>query len=127
MALPVPLSRFASRVGGGSAFYVGRFALMRFEKPSMDECKELIGRLRGKSADEIIGIFGQPARETGARKEERLADGVPWVVEIRRTLTYFDIGPTKAEHHDHGETVADAGLEIGGTERRALCESGHGV
>jgi hypothetical protein len=67
---------------------------MRFEKPSMDECKELIGRLRGKSAEEIIGIFGQPARETGARKEERLADGVPWVIEIRRTLIYFDIGPT---------------------------------
>jgi len=67
---------------------------MRFEKPSIDECKVLIERLRGKSAEQIVGVFGQPGRETGARTEERLADGVPWVVEIRRTLTYFDIGPT---------------------------------
>jgi hypothetical protein len=67
---------------------------MRFEKPSIDECNVLIGRLRGKSAEEIIGIFGQPARETGARKEDRVGDGVPFVVEIRRTLTYYDIGKT---------------------------------
>jgi len=60
----------------------------------MDECRELIKRLAGKTADEVIGILGQPARETGARKEERLADGKPWVVEIRRTLKYFDVGPT---------------------------------
>jgi hypothetical protein len=60
----------------------------------MDECKELVERLRGKNAEEIIGIFGQPARETGVRKEERVGDGVPFVVEIRRTLTYYDIGKT---------------------------------
>ena len=60
----------------------------------MDECQELIRRLRGKSAEEIIGILGPPTCESGARKEDRLADGVPWIVEIRRTLTYFDIGPT---------------------------------
>ena len=28
----------------------------------------------------------------------------------------------KAEHHDYGQTVADAGLEVGGVERRALRE-----
>jgi hypothetical protein len=33
----------------------------------------------------------------------------------------------KAEHHNHGETVADAGLEVGGVERRALGKSGDGV
>ena len=60
----------------------------------MDEYRELVKRLAGKTAEEIIGILGQPARETGARKEDRLADGVPWVVEIRRTLIYFDVGPT---------------------------------
>lgn len=67
---------------------------MSFEKPSIDECRALVSRLREKSADEIIAILGKPARETAERKEERLAEGVPWLVEIRRTLTYFDIGPT---------------------------------
>jgi len=33
----------------------------------------------------------------------------------------------EAEHHDYGETVADARSQIGGTERRALGESGDGV
>ena len=33
----------------------------------------------------------------------------------------------EAEHHDHGETVADAGLEVGGTEAGPLREGGHGV
>lgn len=60
----------------------------------MDECRELVRRLNGKSGEEIIGILGQPAHESGARKEERSADGVPWIVEIRRTLTYYDVGAT---------------------------------
>jgi hypothetical protein len=34
---------------------------------------------------------------------------------------------TKAEHHDYGETVADAGLEVGGTERGGLRPSRDGV
>jgi len=67
---------------------------MRFETPSRDECQRLIERLRDKRAEEIVGILGQPARETGARKEERLYDGVPRVVEIRRTLFFYDIGQT---------------------------------
>ena len=67
---------------------------MRFEKPSLEECREVVKCFGRKSAEEIIGILGQPAREIGARKEERLADGIPEIVEIRRTLTYFDIGPT---------------------------------
>ena len=33
----------------------------------------------------------------------------------------------EAEHHDYGETVADAGLEVGGTERGGLRESREGV
>lgn len=33
----------------------------------------------------------------------------------------------KAEHHDYGETVADAGFQVGGIERRALGKSGDGV
>jgi len=60
----------------------------------MDEFRELVKRLAGRTAEDIISILGQPARETGPRKEDRLADGKPWVVEIRRTLIYFDVGPT---------------------------------
>ena len=33
----------------------------------------------------------------------------------------------KTEHHDYGEAVADAGLEVGGVEPRALREGRHGV
>ena len=33
----------------------------------------------------------------------------------------------EAEHHDYGETVADAGSQVGGTERRALGKGGYGV
>ncbi len=33
----------------------------------------------------------------------------------------------EAEHHDYGKTVADAGLEVGGTEARALGEGRGGV
>jgi len=33
----------------------------------------------------------------------------------------------ETEHHDDGEAVADAGLEVGGTERCALRESGAGI
>src|ERR1019366_8783665 len=73
------------RSGNWPTYLDGCFERMRFEKPSMDEYRELVKRLAGKTAEEIIGILGQPARETGARKEDRLADGVPWVVEIRRT------------------------------------------
>lgn len=67
---------------------------MRFERPSAEESKALVLRLVGKTADEIIGILGQPARESGPRKEDRIYGSVPTVVEIRRTLTYFDVGPT---------------------------------
>ena len=33
----------------------------------------------------------------------------------------------ETKHHNHGETVADAGLEVGGVEPRALREGRHGV
>jgi hypothetical protein len=39
-------------------------------------------------------MFGPPAREQGPREEERLADGVPWVVEFQRTLTFCGVGKT---------------------------------
>ena len=33
----------------------------------------------------------------------------------------------KAEHHDDGQAVADAGFQVGGVEGRALRERGHGI
>ena len=33
----------------------------------------------------------------------------------------------ETEHHNHGETVADAGFQVGGIEPCALRESGEGV
>ena len=68
--------------------------MKKFEKPSFDEVKELVRRLHGKTVEEMIAMFGPPARERGARTDERLADGVPWVVEIRRELMFRDVGPT---------------------------------
>ena len=74
---------------------LGRFrAMKKFEKPSADECRELVHRIHGKTVEEIVTMFGPPARETGPRKEERLADGVPWVVEFRRTFTFYGVGKT---------------------------------
>jgi hypothetical protein len=73
---------------------LGSIERMKFEKPSADECRELVQRLRGKTIEEIVVMFGSPARETGSRKEERVGDDVPFVVEIRRTLTFYGVGKT---------------------------------
>jgi hypothetical protein len=68
--------------------------MKKFEKASFEEFKELVHRLQGKTAEEMIVMFGPPARERGPRTDERLADGVPWVVEIRRELIFREIGTT---------------------------------
>ena len=68
--------------------------MKKYEKPSLDECKELVGRLHGKTAEEIIAMFGPPTRERGPRTEERLAGDVPWVVEIRRSFVFYGVGKT---------------------------------
>ncbi len=68
--------------------------MKKFEKPSLEEFKELVHRLQGKMVEDMIVMFGPPVRERGPRTDERLADGVPWVVEIRRELMFRDIGPT---------------------------------
>jgi hypothetical protein len=68
--------------------------MKKFEKPSQDECRELVHRIHGKTVDEIIAMFGPPARELGFRKEERLADGLPRIVEFRRTVVFHGVGKT---------------------------------
>ena len=39
-------------------------------------------------------MFGPPVREGGQRTDKRLAEGRPWIVEIRRELMFHDVGPT---------------------------------
>ena len=68
--------------------------MKKYEKPSLQEFKGVVRRLQGKTVEDMITMFGPPARERGPRTDERLADGVPWVVEIRRELIFRDIGPT---------------------------------
>lgn len=73
---------------------------MRFEKPSPEELEKFITLLRGKSADEIICILGQPSLQTGAREYEMrekngaFDEGVVKVIKVRRTLTFYNIGET---------------------------------
>jgi hypothetical protein len=68
--------------------------MKKFERSSQEECRELVSRMRGKTFEEIVAMFGPPARELGPRKEDRLADGVPWVVEFRRTVFFHGVGKT---------------------------------
>src|SRR5215472_3929929 len=68
--------------------------MRQFEKPSLEECRELVSRIHDKTVEELIAMFGPPAREQGPRKEERLADGVPEMVELRRTLTFYGVSKT---------------------------------
>jgi len=39
-------------------------------------------------------MFGPPAKDLGYRKEDRLADGHPWIVEFRRTVVFHGVGKT---------------------------------
>jgi len=65
-----------------------------FEIPSLDECNEMVERLQGKTVEDMIALFGQPTREQGSRTEHRLADGKPWVVEVRRSFVFYGVGKT---------------------------------
>jgi len=53
---------------------------------------------------------------------------LPWSTSPRRDgEAAVDDGrdaEDESEHHDDGDAVADAGFQVGGTERRALGESG---
>ena len=93
--------------------------MKKFEKPSVDECKALVQRLQGKTAEEIITMFGSPAHEQGSRTEERTADGKPWVVEVQRSFEFYGVGKTihrlgvveradgQFEYHMRGREIVD--------------------
>ena len=97
----------------------------------------LSGRLEIADADRAVGIEAEDFVEREhcrrSRRDDRAADdGHLALVNVAATdgeAAIDDGGDAKhkPEHHDYGETVADARSQIGGTERRALGESGDGV
>ena len=96
------------------------------------------GRARSEvaDADGAVGInaedFVEGEHDGRCRRNDRAADdGHLALVNIsppdgKATVDDGRDAEDEAEHHDHGETVADAGLEVGGTEGRALGKSRHG-
>jgi len=97
----------------------------------------LSGRLEIADADGAVRIkaedFIEGVNHGGRGGDDRAADdGHLALVNVAATdgeAAIDDGGDAKhkPEHHDYGETVADARSQIGGTERRALGESGDGV
>ena len=93
--------------------------------------------LERADADRAVGVEAEDGVEgidhRRSRRDDRAADdGHLALVNVAAPdgeAAIDDGGDAEdeAEHHDDGETVADAGLEVGGTERRALGKSGDGV
>ena len=78
--------------------------------------------------DFVEGIY----RRRGRRDDRAAEDGHLALVHVAAPdgeAAVDDGGDAqhKAEHHDHGQTVADAGLQVGGVEGRALREGGQDV
>jgi hypothetical protein len=66
-----------------------------FEPKSTEQLKEFFDGLRTKSVDELIALFGAPARELGPFQRERVHwDGKTDVVEYCRALGFLGMGTT---------------------------------
>jgi len=88
-------------------------------------------------ANGAVGIEAEDGVEgidhcRGRRDDRAADDGHLTLVNVAATdgeAAIDDGGDAedKAEHHDYGEAVADAGLEVGGTERGGLRPSRDGV
>src|SRR4051812_21996103 len=66
-----------------------------FEPKSKDELQQLLASLRSKSMDEIISLYGTPARELRQFERERIHwDGRLEVVEYRCALGFLGRGST---------------------------------
>ena len=66
-----------------------------FEPKSKDELQQLFARLRSKSVDEIISLYGAPSRELERFQRERIHwDAKREVVEYRRALGFLGRGST---------------------------------
>jgi hypothetical protein len=88
-------------------------------------------------ADRAVGIeaedFVEGIDHGGRSRDDRTADdghlALVNVAAPNGEATVDDSGDAEdeAKHHDDGETVADAGFQVGGTEGGALGEGGNGV
>jgi len=88
-------------------------------------------------ADGAVGIeaedFEKGENDRRSRRDDRAAnDGHLALVHVAAPDGEAAVDDARnaeheAEHHDYGETVADAGLEVGGTERGGLCPRRDGV
>ena len=68
-----------------------------FEPKSKEEVQQFFDGLRSKSMDEIISLYGVPARQLGERHRQRIHwDGKAEVVEYRRVLGFLGTG--RADH-----------------------------
>jgi hypothetical protein len=97
----------------------------------------LLGWLEIADADRAVGIDAEDGVEgidhrRGRRDDETADDGHLALVNVTAPDGETAVDDARdaqdeAEHHDDGETVADARSQVGGTEGRALGKSGDGV
>ncbi len=88
-------------------------------------------------ADGAVGVEAEDFEEgendrRGSRDDRAADDGHLALVNVATPDGEAAIDDARnskdeAEHHDYGEAVADAGLEVGGTEGCGLCERREGV
>ena len=88
-------------------------------------------------ADGAVGVEAEDFEEgendrRGSRDDRAADDGHLALVNVATPDGEAAVDDARnaeheTEHHDYGETVADAGLEVGGTERGGLRPSRDGV
>ena len=86
------------------------------------------GAVRIQAEDGVEGIdHGRGRRDDRAADDGHLALVNVTATDGEAAIDDGGDAEDEAEHHDYGEAVADAGLEVGGTERGGLCPSRDGV
>jgi len=68
--------------------------MKQFERPPVEDCKELVQRLHGKSVDEIVELLGPPTREWPASSNTRYYEDRTETVLFRRTLEFRGVTTT---------------------------------
>ena len=68
--------------------------MKQFERPPLEDCKELVQRLRDKSVDEVVKLLGQPARVWPASSNTRYYGDRTETVQFRRTLEFRGVATT---------------------------------
>jgi len=68
--------------------------MKQFERPPLEDCKVLAGRLHDKSVEEIIALLGPPARKWPASSNTRYYGERTETVHFRRTAEFLGVTPT---------------------------------